>query len=60
MRPYLDVTENKTGLPTATRVASAIREQISLELHLPASAGVAPSKFLLRLAPANMDLALFN
>ena len=25
---YLDVTENKTGLPTATRVASAIREQI--------------------------------
>ena len=27
---YLDVTENKTGLPTATRVARAIREQIRL------------------------------
>jgi DNA polymerase-4 len=25
---YLDVTENKTGLPTATRVAQTIREQI--------------------------------
>ena len=25
---YLDVTENKTGLPTATRVARTIREQI--------------------------------
>ena len=35
---YLDVTENKTGLPTATRVASAIREQIRQELHLTASA----------------------
>jgi hypothetical protein len=31
---YLDVTENKTGLPTATRVASAIREQIRQVLHL--------------------------
>src|SRR5438046_3620855 len=31
---YLDVTENKTGLPTATRVASTIREQIRLELNL--------------------------
>src|SRR5438445_11547786 len=35
---YLDVTENKTGLPTATRVASAIREQIRQELSLTASA----------------------
>ena len=31
---YLDVTENKTGLPTATRVASAIRKQIREELNL--------------------------
>jgi DNA polymerase-4 len=29
---YLDVTENKTGLPTATRVARTIREQIRTEL----------------------------
>jgi DNA polymerase-4 len=47
---YLDVTENKTGLPTATRVARAIREQIRQELHLTASAGVAPNKFLAKIA----------
>jgi DNA polymerase IV len=47
---YLDVTENKTGLPTATRVASAIREQIRKELNLTASAGVAPNKFLAKIA----------
>ena len=47
---YLDVTENKTGLPTATRVASAIRQQIRQELHLTASAGVAPNKFLAKIA----------
>ena len=47
---YLDVTENKTGLPTATRVARAIREQIRQELNLTASAGVAPNKFLAKIA----------
>jgi DNA polymerase-4 len=47
---YLDVTENKTRLPTATRVARAIREQIRDELHLTASAGVAPNKFLAKIA----------
>ncbi len=47
---YLDVTENKTGLPTATRVARAIREQIRGELLLTASAGVAPNKFLAKIA----------
>jgi len=47
---YLDVTENKTGLPTATRVASMIREQIRQELKLTASAGVAPNKFLAKIA----------
>jgi DNA polymerase-4 len=47
---YLDVTENKTGLPTATRVARAIREQIRQELQLTASAGVAPNKFLAKIA----------
>ena len=47
---YLDVTENKTGLPTATRVARAIREQIREEVHLTASAGVAPNKFLAKIA----------
>ena len=47
---YLDVTENKTSLPTATRVARAIREQIREELQLTASAGVAPNKFLAKIA----------
>jgi DNA polymerase IV len=47
---YLDVTENKLGLPTATLVARMIREQIHQELNLTASAGVAPNKFLAKLA----------
>ena len=47
---YLDVTENKTGLPTATRVARKIREQIREGLQLTASAGVAPNKFLAKIA----------
>src|SRR5262249_9418788 len=47
---YLDVTENKAGLPTATRVAIAIRKQIRDELHLTASAGVAPNKLLAKIA----------
>jgi DNA polymerase-4 len=47
---YLDVTENKTGLATATKVAIAIRQQIHEELRLTASAGVAPNKFLAKIA----------
>ena len=47
---YLDVTENKTGLPTATLVAKTIRQQIREELNLTASAGVAPNKFLAKIA----------
>jgi DNA polymerase-4 len=47
---YLDVTENKTGLATATKVAISIRQQIREELSLTASAGVAPNKFLAKIA----------
>jgi DNA polymerase-4 len=47
---YLDVTTNKMGLPTATRVAKTIRQQIREELNLTASAGVAPNKFLAKIA----------
>lgn len=47
---YLDVTENKAGLPTVTKVASTIRQQIREELNLIASAGVAPNKFLAKIA----------
>jgi DNA polymerase-4 len=47
---YLDVSENKTGLPTATLAARTIRDQIRQELNLTASAGVAQNKFLAKLA----------
>jgi DNA polymerase-4 len=47
---YLDVTANKRDLLTATRVAKAIREEIRTELNLTASAGVAPNKFLAKIA----------
>ena len=47
---YLDVTTNKADLPTATKVAIAIRSAIREELHLTASAGVAPNKFLAKIA----------
>jgi len=47
---YLDVTQNKTGLPTATLVAKTIRQQIAQELNLTASAGIAPNKFLAKIA----------
>jgi DNA polymerase-4 len=47
---YLDVTENKAGIATATKVASTIRQQIREELNLSASAGVAPNKFLAKIA----------
>ncbi len=47
---YLDVTQNKTGISSATQVASTIREQIREELNLSASAGVAANKFLAKIA----------
>ena len=47
---YLDVTEELTGLPTATEAAQRIREEIREETRLTASAGVAPNKFLAKIA----------
>jgi len=47
---YLDVSENKAGLATATAVAKHIRADIRAELDLTASAGVAPNKFLAKIA----------
>lgn len=47
---YLDVTVNHGGLPSATAVAQAIRRQIREETALTASAGVAPNKFLAKIA----------
>ena len=47
---YLDVTENAWGLPWATDVAREVKRRIRSELALTASAGVAPNKFLAKIA----------
>lgn len=47
---YLDVTTTLTGLPSATATAQAIRAAIREETGLTASAGVAPNKFLAKIA----------
>ena len=47
---YLDVTEPKSGLGSATAVAEAIRAATRAETNLTASAGVAPNKFLAKIA----------
>ena len=47
---YLDVTHPKIDLGSATAVAEAIRSQIRDEIHLTASAGVAPNKLLAKIA----------
>src|SRR5438552_13417902 len=47
---YLDVTIELTGIPTATETAEAIRREIREETQLTASAGVAPNKFLAKIA----------
>jgi len=47
---YLDVTTTRTGLPSATATAEAIRAAIREETQLTASAGVAPNKFLAKIA----------
>ncbi|MBT2115814.1 DNA polymerase IV [Dyella sp. LX-66] len=47
---YLDVTSSITALPSATATAEAIRAAIREETQLTASAGVAPNKFLAKIA----------
>lgn len=47
---YLDVTQTKTGLATATEVAQSIRAEIRETTALTASAGVAPNKFIAKIA----------
>jgi DNA polymerase-4 len=47
---YLDVTENAWGEPLAMEVARRIKKIIRDELHLTSSAGVAPNKFLAKVA----------
>ncbi|HLG88535.1 MAG TPA: DNA polymerase IV [Alphaproteobacteria bacterium] len=47
---YLDVTENRRGLPSAWTTAKEIRSRILQETGLTASAGVSYNKFLAKLA----------
>ena len=47
---FLDVTENLQDIPSATEVAEQIRADIFKATGLTASAGVAPNKFLAKIA----------
>jgi DNA polymerase-4 len=47
---YLDVTENAWGLPLGVEVAKRIKARIREVTSLTASAGVAPNKFLAKIA----------
>lgn len=47
---YLDVTDNKCGIASATRIAERIRAMIREETGLTASAGVSYNKLLAKLA----------
>lgn len=47
---YLDVTENKKGIPSATLIAKEIRQRIKDEIGLNASAGISINKFIAKVA----------
>ncbi len=47
---YLDVTQNKKGNPSATLIATEIRERIFKETGLRASAGISVNKFIAKVA----------
>jgi DNA polymerase-4 len=47
---YLDVTENAWGETFATKVARRLKDRIRADTGLTASAGVAPNKFLAKIA----------
>ena len=47
---YLDVTDNRWGEALATNVARRLKQRIREETGLTASAGVAPNKFLAKIA----------
>ncbi len=47
---YLDVTENKQGIPIATEIATIIRARIKEVTGLNASAGISYCKFLAKMA----------
>lgn len=47
---YLDVTQNKLGVPSATLIAKEIKDLIYKETNLTASAGISINKFLAKTA----------
>jgi len=47
---YLDVTDDRLGIGSATRIAQLIRQEIRAKTQLTASAGVSYNKFLAKLA----------
>ena len=47
---YLDVTQDKLGIGSATRIAELIRQEIRAKTQLTASAGVSYNKFLAKIA----------
>jgi DNA polymerase-4 len=47
---FLDVTDNKKGIPYASTIARELKERIKGDLGLTASAGVAPNKFIAKIA----------
>ncbi len=47
---YLDVTQDRLGIGSATRIAELIRQEIKAKTQLTASAGVSYNKFLAKLA----------
>jgi len=47
---YLDVTKNKKGNPSASLIATQIRERILNEVGLTASAGISINKFIAKIA----------
>ena len=47
---YLDVSENKKGLQSATLIAQEIRDRIFKEIGLTASAGISINKFIAKVA----------
>lgn len=47
---YLDVTENKKGIPSATLIAKEIRAKIKEKTGLNASAGISINKFIAKVA----------
>jgi DNA polymerase-4 len=47
---YLDVTQNKKGIPSATLIAEEIRKKIKEKTGLNASAGISINKFIAKIA----------